>query len=356
MRTVPCPLPPEELQRLVTEAKLTDKEIAASLPGATIKRVQAWRRRYSIEAIPRWSRNEVVPIEGKLKSLLVGSMLGDGRIVRQPNASYYTESHCGSQRAYLEWKAALWGQWLTKPVVAVPDKRKYEQVRLYTCAHESLNSWQALFYADPKKGWKRLLPQIVDEVDAFALTIWYLDDGCASWWPDITFGADEASRQVALAIFEKFGLKPRWQAKVGKTGEFHFEREDTAERFLEIIRPHVPACMAYKLGPFGFQGQHYQVRQKLDQATLAAMAATGMPIKKMARELGVAATTISRRLIEWGISHPRQTGRPAPSVGAYNARGLARLTVNYFDPEGAQWARPARVAVVPGGSPPPPDG
>ena len=68
--------------------------------------------------------------------------------------------------------------------------------------------------------------------------------------------------------------------------------------------------MRYKLGPFGFQGEHYQVRQKLDRETLVEMAARGVPIKGMARELGVGATTVSRRLVEWGVEHPRQTGRP----------------------------------------------
>jgi hypothetical protein len=309
MKAIPCPISSDELCSLVNQDKLTDKEIADRLPDATIKRVQSWRRRFGIEATPRWSRNEVAPIEGKLKSLLVGSMLGDGRIVRQVNASYYTESHAGSQRAYLEWKQGLWAGWDTR-LVDVPDKREYEQVRLRTLAHESLNAWQEMFYADHKKGWKRLIPEVVEHVDAFALAVWYLDDGCVGWWPDITFGADEASREVAWAIFEKFNLKPRWQLRKGETGEFHMEREDMAERFLSIIRPHVPACMAYKLGPFGFQGQHYRVRQKLDRETLAEMASRGVPIKRMARELGVGASTISRRLVEWGVPHPRRRGRP----------------------------------------------
>ena len=309
MQSIPCPIPPDALRSLVQQDKLTDKEIAERLPGATVKRVQSWRKRFGIESIPRWSRNDVSPIEGKLKSLLVGSMLGDGRIVRQTNASYYTESHSGDQRAYLEWKASLWAGW-DYHIADVPDKRGYEQVRFRTLAHESLNDWRALFYAGHAQGWKRLLPQIVADVDSFALAIWYLDDGCAAWWPGITFGAGEDSRQVALSIFEKFGLSPRWQIKKGHTGDFHFEREETAERFLSIIEPHVPDCMAYKLGPFGFQGEHYRVRQKLDRGALAEMASGGVPIKVMARELGVGAATISRRLIEWGIQHPRLVGRP----------------------------------------------
>lgn len=318
MRPIPCPISPERLDDLYTKQKLTDDEIVSLLVSegheATVKRVRTWRKRLGIKTIPRWSRNEVPPIDGRLRSLLVGSMLGDGRLIRRTNATHYQESHSASQRAYLEWKASLWGSWVqapVKPVLWRTGGKEYEGFRFHTVAHAELNPWQEMFYADKVHGWKRLVSEVVDMVDEFALTVWYLDDGTAScWWPTITFGADPASREVALATFEKFGLHPRWEVKTGNTGEFHMEREDTAERFLEIIRPHVPACMTYKLEGFGFQGPHYQVRQKLDEETLRELAADGVPIRKIARDYWVGASTVSRWLKKYGIEHPRKVGRP----------------------------------------------
>lgn len=313
MRSIPCPVSASELRHLVYDEKLTDAEIASRLEGGTVKRVQSWRRRFGIEALPRWQRHEVPPIEGKLKSLLVGSMLGDGRIVHHVNAAYYSESHSGNQLAYLEWKVDIWGAW-AKPLFEVPDKRGYQQVRMHTAAHGDLVPWRDLFYPSREKGWKRLVPDVVDLVDEFALAIWYLDDGCAAWWPTISFGMSAESRQVAEAIFEKFDLNPRWNGKRGTTGEFHFEREDTAHRFLEIVTPHVPECMAYKLSGFGFQGPHYQVRQKATPGVLREMAAKGVPIRRMARDLGVGATTIDRWLRKLGVEHARKRGRPLPPM------------------------------------------
>jgi len=319
MRAIPLPIPVARLDDLCTKQLLTDEEIAALLVSegheATVKRVRSWRRRYDIATVPRWARNKVPAIEGKLQSLLVGSMLGDGRLVHRTHATHYTENHAADQRAYLEWKAALWGSWAKpdaiKPVTWTTNGKKYQGFRFNTVGHADLNPWRELFYADTQKGWKRVVPEVVALVDEFALTIWYLDDGCAAWWPDITFGADPASRQVALAIFDKFGLSPRWQSKKGNTGEFHMEREDTAHRFLDIIRPHVPPCMTYKLEGFGFMGSHYEVRQKIDEETLREMAARGVPIKRMARELRVGASTVSRWLKKLDIEHPRQVGRPS---------------------------------------------
>ena len=309
MKKITCPITAGELRFLVEEEKLTDKQIASRFQGGTVHRIQRWRYAYGIDVIPRWSRNELLPIEGKLQSLLVGSMFGDGRLVRHPNSTYFSERHCGEQKSYLEWKAVMWGTW-AKEIKLVPDKRGYSQFRMETHAHPILNPWQELFYANHNKGWKRLLPQVIDLVDEFALTIWYIDDGNAGWWPGITFGADSASRVIALSVFEKFGLKPRWQLLKGNTGHFHMEREDTAIRFLDIVTPHIPDCMSYKKGPFGFQGSHYQVRQKIQESKLREFAGQGIPIRRIGKMLGVGANTVNRYLIKWEIAHPRTIGQP----------------------------------------------
>jgi hypothetical protein len=241
-------------------------------------------------------------------------MLGDGRLSCPSGVTTrFQENHTASQLPYLEWKAQMWGSWgrPIAPVEWATNGKVYLGHRFHTVSHPDLNEWQALFYPSRGKGAKRLAPEVAGLVDEFALTVWYLDDGCASWWPDITFGMDASSREVAESIFEKFGLRPRWQPKKGFTGEFHMEREDTAHRFLDIIRPHVPRCMAHKLRGFGFMGKHYTVRKKIDPAALRRMAADEVPIRVMAKRLGVGASTISRWLRKLEISHSRRRGRPS---------------------------------------------
>jgi len=319
MRAIPCPIPIQELEQLYLVEKLTDEQIVERIgKEATVKRVRSWRKRFGIRTLHRWERYDVPPIEGRLKSLLVGSMLGDGRLVYRVHATHYTENHEESQKAYLEWKIAQWGSWVQmepKPVDKVKDERTYRSWRFNTVAHALLNDWQVLFYERRDRGWKRLVPEIVDHVDEFALTIWYLDDGGVAWWPDLTFGADVESRKVAWAIFEKFGLKPRWQPvkemEGRETGAFHMEREDTAERFLEIITPHVPPCMAHKLKGFGYNsGRNNIVKGKLDPEILRELAAEGIPIRRIAKIFGVGGATVDRYLKKHGIEHPRIKGNP----------------------------------------------
>lgn len=319
MRAIPCPVPQQELEQLYLIEKLTDEEIVERIgKEATVKRVRSWRKRFGIRTLQRWERHDVPVIEGRLKSLLVGSMLGDGRIVYRTHASHYTERHEEPQKPYLEWKMAQWGSWVRvepKHNDKVVEGKTYRSWRFHTVAHASLNDWQARFYENRDRGWKRLLPEIVDHVDEFALAIWYLDDGGAAWWPDITFGGDAESRKVAWAIFEKFGLKPRWQPvkemEGRETGAFHMEREDTAEKFLDLIRPHVPACMAYKIQNFGYDsGRNNIIKGKLDPEVLRDLASRGVPLRRMGKLLGVGAATVDRHLKKHGIVHPRTKGNP----------------------------------------------
>jgi len=325
MQPVPCPISPERLQDLYLEEKLTDDQIVTLLNTedasweVTVKRVRSWRKRLGVRTLKKWGRHDVPPIEGRLRSLLIGSMLGDGRI--GTGLPRYMENHSEAQRGYLEWKAALWGEaWVPDGVKPV-QWGKYPGFRLQTVSHPSLCPWRDLFYENREKGWKRLIPEVVDQVDELALAIWYLDDGCAAWWPTFTFGASKDSLPVAEAIFEKFGLAPRWQLLKGQTGNFHMEREDTAHKFLEIIRPHVPECMAYKLSGFGFQGSHYKVRQKLTEETLRPLAEAGVPIRRIASQLGVGATTVNTYLKRLGISHPRTKGNPKHRLGSVSSPG-----------------------------------
>jgi hypothetical protein len=293
------------------EERLTDQQIVGRIGGeATLKRVRSWRRRFDIPTFNRSARHDVPPIEGPLQGLLVGSMLGDGRVARNLHTARYMENHAEDQKGYLEWKRKRWGPWSKNelsPVSWKHEGKTYPGWRFETVSHASLLPWHDLFY--PVPGPKRLQERVVDLVGPFAFAIWYLDDGCAQWWPRITFGMDLASRGIAWGIFEKLGFSPRWYLHRDKTGEFIFEGEDQAERFIDFIEPHVPECMRYKL-KFGFQGHNYQLRRKLDVETLRALAAEGVPLRKIADQFGESATTVSRYLRKYNIDHPRTMGRP----------------------------------------------
>lgn len=237
-------------------------------------------------------------------------MLGDGRLARNPNSARYIENHCEAQRDYLDWKHRQWGAWVKndpRQVLWTHKGTTYRGYRFETVSHASLLSWHALFY--PQPGPKQLTDKVVELVDPLAFAVWFMDDGSTGWWPRLTFGMNLASRGVALGILEKFGFVPRWEPKRGTTGDLLLEGETQAERFIELVSPFVPMCMNHKLR-FGFQGPHYQVRQKIDPQRLRDLAQQGIPIRQIAKQLGVGYSTVSRHLVQLGIEHPRIVGRP----------------------------------------------
>lgn len=310
MKLVPCPISEAELRTLYLEAKLTDSEIAAQV-GCPLKHIRRWRHRWGIETLGRTERHEIPPIEGRLRSVLVGSMLGDGRISKSTHVARYSENHCEDQKEYLEWKSKEWGSWVQlglRPVLWKTMGGEFPGWRCETVSHETMLSWHELFY--PELGPKQLQPPVVDLVDALALAIWFMDDGSAAWWPIITFGMKPESREIAQAIFRKFNLNPRWDSGQGNTGQFIFEGEDQAHLFISLVQPHMPEFMHYKLN-FGFQGPHYQVREKAPEETLRGMASKGVPIRRIAKLTGVGASTVSRHLTKHGIEHERVVGRPS---------------------------------------------
>jgi hypothetical protein len=303
MKKIPCPITSERLSELYTKLLLTDEQVAEVLCkegyDATKKRVARWRADYNIPTLQRFERFTPPPIQGELKSLLIGSMLGDGRVDFTGHASRYMEGHSPEQLDYLKWKVDKWGEWSAGDLI-VTYSREFPSYVFRTKAHSDLNPYRDLFYMQREKGWKVVKNELVDMVDAYALAIWYLDDGSAGHYPLITFGAKEGSRANAYLIFEKFGLTPKWKLMKGETGQFHFERED-GDKFIEIIKPYVPDCMSYKMTFAYRDGRNNKIAEKMKKPVLEELIGKGYTKDEMAKELGVGYNTVDRWLDRYGL-------------------------------------------------------
>lgn len=308
MRPIPCPIEPELLREMYSVRKLTDQKIVDEIAEMgfldhTVKHVRSWRKKFGIETILPSSRHDLPPLEGRLLSVFLGSMLGDGGLARQtkkmsdgsvyspPSANFF-ESHCGAQVEYLKWKVEQWGPEWVRDMRQIPMKDKRIQFRMWTHNHPSLLKWHQTFYPSGK-GNKLFCEEIVPLVDPLALAIWYMDDGTAGWWPAISFGGFGDSRKHAIKILENFGLTVTWvpwQSKSPHIGYLTINGIDNANKFLDIIRPHVPPCMAHKLNPGYITGERNRIKEAIGDTDLNAT-----PIRQLAKKLGVSATTLSRR-------------------------------------------------------------
>jgi hypothetical protein len=102
-------LTPEILGRLYLEEHLTETEIARRY-GTSQTTIGRLRKRWSISTLLKSDRLSLPELSSKQRSILIGSMLGDGRLFRTGSeTAAYSEHHSEKQRAYLEWKAKEWG-------------------------------------------------------------------------------------------------------------------------------------------------------------------------------------------------------------------------------------------------------
>ena len=107
------------------------------------------------------------------RSLIIGSLLGDGYIRRLKGRkdAFLEINHSFKQRDYVDWKCEV----LKSIVISPPKIRKGNgnriAYRFFTKQHPEITELFNLFY---KKG-KKIIPDI--EFDSTAIAVWYMDDG-----------------------------------------------------------------------------------------------------------------------------------------------------------------------------------
>jgi hypothetical protein len=273
------------------------------------------RQKYGIATLRRWERWSVPPLAGELKSLLVGSMLGDAWMTRKDSAVNLTESHCEAQKGYLDWKVSLWGTWICSysgPHVA--SKKAFPgqpQYSFSTHPHGSLVPWCELFYPIKKKAGCKTSKQIPPvgletHMDAFALAIWYQDDGTAHHWP--TLCMKKGKEPYALPLLQSLGL----QGTIS-SGGVSISGTRNANLFLEMIREHMHPDLQYKLQVGFLKGAFYQqyaalkqdywdlkLRESTDQ--IQTLRAQGCTPEQVAKELGVTEQRFQTFIQQQGIT------------------------------------------------------
>jgi uracil-DNA glycosylase family 4 len=191
--------------------------------------------------------------------VVCGSVLGDASI--SAKSSSLTFSHSERQYDYAVFKAQL-----LKELQSVVDEQfvsavaggepQYEVVQVRTRAHRALRLLRADFYAPHK-----VVPEwIAETLNPRMLAFWFMDDGYCRIRGGgrqplaeiATNGFSDADRQVLLRGLQRLGLT----AKASR-GRIFFD-VPTTRRLSEMIAPHVPPSMRYKLVPDVAERVHFE--------------------------------------------------------------------------------------------------
>lgn len=304
-----------EFERLYTEENLTESEIAA-LFGTYQVKINRLRKKYGIPTISKSDRYDLpAELSREQKMLLAGSMLGDGRLFPTGSETAgYSEFHSNAQLPYLQWKAEKWGpfvQSLRPGSYTRKDGKTFEghTLRLKGCRHFR-HVWETLYPSGA--GFKTFIDFPISQLTGFAIAVWYMDDGSRTHGGHVRFSVSpkEEDQAVLLKLLGRFQIEAEAYTSNGDHEIIVGDRSNLT-RFLDLVSPYVPACMAHKLQLFP-RSLGSAPREKLTPDVVRTLVDKGMGIKEMAATFNVSINSVRRGFDKAGILRGK-TGRPRKS-------------------------------------------
>lgn len=328
---------PEDLRDLYETQLLSESQIAERL-GTRQVYIGRLRKRYGISTISQAERasRRLPELTEVQRDLILGSLLGDGWMAATSVASArFQEGHCEAQAVYTDWKADQLEPfvsdrfWREKKV----GQKVFKGRSFTTVSCPQFRPFYDLFYPGPQH--KRRFPSNLHTLmTPLMLAIWYMDDGSlgkgssGGHTPLIAFGLDGLSLKRALRALRALGLRPTVYGEGGNKGIWFMKQ---AKVFRDLIEPHVPACMAYKLPVESPRQKLDRNARRLTSEKARSLAEAGMTVAEIAQTYELGESTVRRRLRQTGWR-----GKPGPR-GTRTTQDITEVLSAKYPPS-LKWA------------------
>ena len=199
------------------------------------------------------NRFEKINADNNLKQFVIGSLLGDGCISITQKDHYnncISFGHSLKQYDYLIWKSEFLKRYNLSSGKITTSTQVSNRYKLGFCTsyyfkskrHPVFSEYRDVFYLNGKK----ILPvDLIKQMDAFALAIWYMDDGnvCTRSYQISTnnFTVEECYQLIDI-LKTNFDIN----ATVDLNKRLYI-RTDSKQKFENLIKPYIIPCMSYKL-------------------------------------------------------------------------------------------------------------
>jgi hypothetical protein len=208
--------------------------------GETLAKGNTEGREFVVETLfGRHARG--TPFSSRQWELVVGSLLGDGTLLKTTSGYCFRVHHGRRQRELVDWKYAE----LARSVRTAP-KLSGNGYYFRTVSHPRLAELRESFYA----GTTKTVPieLLESSLSEFGLAVWIMDDGAAEGnqlrLNTQSFSIAEVERLAGL-LRAKFGIKMTINIDKGRP-RLRCKAESMA-RLIEFVRPHTLPNMLYKL-------------------------------------------------------------------------------------------------------------
>ncbi len=222
--------------------------------------VRKWARKFNTKR--KCSRYKDMPnafLSDEQKSIIVGSMLGDGTLgkVVGNEQSYYRELHGISQKDYIEWKFNALNPFAVRMRECVNNKI-YRAMFFHTIRHPIFTELEAEWYLRDGSRYvlknKRRVKVVPNSIrlTPLSVAIWYLDDG---WRPKrdnqfyfSTHGFSVDDCDLLVAELCRLGVSSNIRLRTKNQLPEIAVPASSKLNFLDLVESHIPCrCMEYKL-------------------------------------------------------------------------------------------------------------
>ena len=247
-----------DLRRMILEESLTPYQVAEALGYGEggWSNIYKYCREYGISF--DFSLNHdlrAVPFTQRQKDIALGSLLGDAYL-RPSGKSHRSHSlsftHGEKQLEYLQWKLHEFRNFVTTETLTVHPSTFHGNAPTYsfsTISHPYLHELRQLCYPN---GVKTVTQAWLDLLSPLSFAVWYLDDGSRNKrYGTIVLCTNSFSFDQQTLLVEYFSSRFNIEVKIEprRNGQSVLRiNASQSKRFLELISPHIPDCMAYKLG------------------------------------------------------------------------------------------------------------
>ncbi len=179
------------------------------------------------------------------KSLIIGTMLGDGYIRKMKGRkdAFLEINHSFTQKEYVDWKYTV----LKNITVSEPKIRHGKENRIayrfYTKQLPELTEIMNMFY----EGNKKVIPDI--KLDPIMLAIWFMDDGSRCRESDVYLNTQQFDKNDQFNLLKSLKLLGL-DARLNKDKEYYRIRfmKSSIYRLYDLIGEYIIPSMKYKIG------------------------------------------------------------------------------------------------------------
>lgn len=244
-----------ELRQMILDERLTPYQVAERLgygPDGW-SNIYKYCRDYGIEF--DFSKNHdlrAVPFTQRQRDIALGSLLGDAYLRPSGNSFSLSFTHGEKQKAYLDWKRNEFQNFVTQEEYYCSTSDFQGNLPCYsfgTINHPYLSELRAMCY---RSGKKEICTEWTDQLSPLSLAVWYMDDGSINKrYHTIVLCTNSFSHTGQLLLIDclasRFGVEAVLEPRRNNQTVLRINASK-AKHFLDIVSPHIPDCMSYKLG------------------------------------------------------------------------------------------------------------